>query len=68
MKLSCLSYIYSGGCIFILVVQKLIGILIVLRYIFPPNLEIILCLGGDLSYGQAQNGENFDFHVKFDLE
>ena len=34
MKLSCLLCIYSGGCVFILVVEQLIGVLAVLRCIF----------------------------------
>ena len=60
--------IYSGGCVFILVFQKLKGILTVLRCIFLPNLEILPWLGGDLSCGQAQNEANFDFKVEFVLE
>ena len=28
---------------------------------FPPNLEIVPRIGGDLSHGQAQNGAYFDF-------
>ena len=47
---------------------KLIGIWTVLRYIFVPNLEIVTSIGGELWYGQAQNGASFDFEVKFDLE
>ena len=39
-----------------------------LRCIFVPNLEIVTSIGGELWYGQAQNGVNFDFEVKFDLE
>ena len=30
------------------------------------NLEIIISIGGDLCYGQAQNGVNCVFQVKFD--
>ena len=47
---------------------KLVGIWTVLRCIFVPNLEIVTSIGGELWYGQAQNGVNFDFEVKFDLE
>ena len=36
--------------------------------IFVPNLEIVTSIGGELWHGQAQNGVNFDFGVKFDLE
>ena len=66
MKLSCLLCSHSGGCVFILEVQKLIGILTVLRCIFSftANLEI----GGDLSRGQAQMGQILTFKVKFDFE
>ena len=39
-----------------------------LRCIFGPNLEILTSMGGDLSHGQAQNGVNFDFEVRFNLE
>ena len=47
---------------------KLVVIWTVLRYIFVPNLEIVTSIGGELWYGQAQNGVNFDFGVQFDLE
>ena len=47
---------------------KLIGIWTVLRCIFVPNLEIVTSIDGELRHGQAQNGVNFDFEVKFDLE
>ena len=47
---------------------KLVGIWTVLRCIFVSNLEIVTLIGGELLYGQAQNGVNFDFEVKFDLE
>ena len=47
---------------------KLVGIWTVLRCSFVPNLEIVTSIGGELWYGQAQNGVNFDFEVKFDLE
>ena len=39
-----------------------------LRCIFVPNLEIVTSIGGESWHGQAQNGVNFDFEVKFDLE
>ena len=33
-----------------------------------PNLMALAWTGDELSCGQAQNGVNFDFEVKFDLE
>ena len=33
-----------------------------------PNLVALAWTGDELSRGQAQNGVNFDFEVKFDLE
>ena len=33
-----------------------------------PNLVILAWMGGELWCGQAQNGINLDFQVKFDLE
>ena len=33
-----------------------------------PNLVVLAWTGDELSNGQAQNGVNFDFEVKFDLE
>ena len=33
-----------------------------------PNLVTLDWMGGELWCGQAQNGENFDFHVELDLE
>ena len=47
---------------------KLVGIWTVLRCIFVPNLEIVTSIGGELWHREAQNGVNFDFEVKFDLE
>ena len=47
---------------------KLVGIWTVLRCIFVPNLEIATSIGDELWHAQAQNGENFDFGVQFDLE
>ena len=38
------------------------------RCIFVPNLEIVTLIGGESWHGQAQNGVNLDFEVKFDLE
>ena len=35
---------------------------------FVPNLEIVTSIGGESWHGQAQNGVNFAFEVKFDLE
>ena len=37
-------------------------------YTYGPNLVILAWTGDELSPGQAQNGVNFDFEVKFDLE
>ena len=39
-----------------------------LRCIFVQNLEIVTSIGGELWHGQAQNGVNIDFEVKFDHE
>ena len=39
-----------------------------LRCIFVPNLEIVTSIVDESWHGQAQNGVNFDFEVKFDLE
>ena len=39
-----------------------------LKCIYGPNLEILSWTGDELSNGQAQNGVNFYFEVKFDLE
>ena len=33
-----------------------------------PNLVVLARMGDELSHRQAQNGVNFDFEVKFDLE
>ena len=33
-----------------------------------PNFVVLAWTGDELSHGQAQNGVNFDFEVKFDLE
>ena len=48
--------------------SKLIGILTVVKCIWCPNLETVTSICGDLSSGQTQNGVNFDFNIKFDLE
>ena len=47
---------------------ELTGILTVLKCICCPNLEILTRIGGELWFGQAQNGVNFEFGVKFYLE
>ena len=47
---------------------KSLGTLTVLRCIFGPNLVILTSIGGDLLFGQAQNGINFYFWVPFDLQ
>ena len=39
-----------------------------LKCICCPNLEILTRIGGELWFGEAQNGVNFEFGVKFDLE
>ena len=44
------------------------GVLTVLKCICGRNLEILSWTGDELTHGQAQNGVNFDFEVKFDLE
>ena len=36
--------------------------------IFCPNLVVLAYMGGELWHGQAQNGVNLAFQVKFDLE
>ena len=48
--------------------SKLIGTLTVVKCIWCPNLETVTSICGDLSSGQTQNGVNFDFNIKFDLE
>ena len=35
---------------------------------YGPNLVVLAWTADELSHGQAQNGVNFDFEVKFDLE
>ena len=47
---------------------KTIGILTKVFCISGPNLVVLARTGDELSHGQAQNGVNFDFEVKFDLE
>ena len=39
-----------------------------MKCIWCPNLETVTSICGDLSSGQTQNGVNFDFNIKFDLE
>ena len=47
---------------------KTIGIFTKLFSTSGPNLVTLAWRGDELSHGQAQNGVNFDFEVKFDLE
>ena len=47
---------------------KTIGILIKVFCTSGPNLVVLAWTGDKLSHGQAQNGANFDFEGKFDLE
>ena len=49
-------------------IPKLIGILTQVFCTLCPNLVILAWTGDELSYREAQNGVNFDFEVKFDLE
>ena len=49
-------------------IPKLIGILTQVFCTFGPNLVILAWTGDELSCRQAQNGVNFDFEVKLDLE
>ena len=47
---------------------KTIGILTKVFCTSGPNLVVLAQTGDELSHGQAQNGVNFYFEVKFDLE
>ena len=47
---------------------KIIRILTKVFCTFGPNLVILAWSGEELSRGQAQNGVNFDFELKFHLE
>ena len=47
---------------------KIIGILTKVFCTSDPNLVIPASTGDELLRGQAQNGVNFDFEVKFDIE
>ena len=47
---------------------EFVGILTVLKCICGPDLEILTWIGGESWFEQAQNGVNFEFEVKFDLE
>ena len=47
---------------------KTIGILTKVFCTSGPNSVVLARTGDELSHGQAQNGVNFDFEVKFDLE
>ena len=51
-----------------LVIKSLTGILTVLRWIFPPNLDILPWLEGDSSRGQAQTRVKFYFWIKLTLK
>ena len=48
--------------------HKTIGILTKVFCTSGPNLVVLDWTGDELSLGQAQNGVNFDFEGKFDLE
>ena len=47
---------------------KTIGILTKVFCTSGPNLVVLARTGDELSHGQAQNGVDFDFEVKFDVE
>ena len=47
---------------------KTVGILTKVFCTSGPNFVVLAWSGDELSLGQAQNGVNFDFEVKFDLE
>ena len=47
---------------------KTTGILTKVFSTSSSNLKVLAWTGDELSHGQAQNGINFDFEVKFDLE
>ena len=47
---------------------KTLGILTKVFCTSGPNFVVLAWTGDELSLGQAQNGVNFDFEVKFDLE
>ena len=47
---------------------KTVGILTKVFCTSGPNFVVLAWTGDELSLGQAQNGVNFDFEVKFDLE
>ena len=47
---------------------KTTGILTKVFSTSGPNLVALAWMGDELARGQAQNGVNFDFEVKFDLE
>ena len=49
-------------------ITKTTGILTKVFSTSGPNLVALAWTGDELSRGQAQNGVNFDFEVKFDLE
>ena len=47
---------------------KTIGILTKVFWTSGPNSVVLVWTDDELSHGQAQNGVNFDFEGKFDLE
>ena len=47
---------------------KIIGILTKVFCTSGPNLAILAWTSDELSHGEAQNGVNVDFEVKFDFE
>ena len=47
---------------------KTVGILTKVFCTSGPNFVVLAWTGDELLHGQAQNGVNFDFEVKFDLE
>ena len=47
---------------------KTVGILTKVFCTSGPNFVVLAWAGDELSFGQAQNGVNFDFEVKFDLK
>ena len=51
-----------------LIASKTIGILTKVVCTPGPDLVILAWMGDELWCGQAQNGVNLDFYVKFDLE
>ena len=50
------------------IAPKTIEVLTKVFSTFGPNSVVLAWTGDELSHGQAQNGVNYDFQVKFDLE